>query len=767
MKKFTKLLSLCLAVAMLLGLSVTAFAAEDDWVDYQQYVISYAEAGAPTEEDAVSMTEIIMACEDMDDIAAASEIQVFFEVLGALDYDAWVAAGQPEAGDMDSSASGEASDEVGTAEAASDEASGEASDEASSEASGETTAPAYGDLEEEAGDNAVVSYHEDYVTYVTDGEEVTVEIAEGQTAYLTVDGVNIPMAVGNYDGTVAIDVVDPIFESEDYQSSDKDVDLTTELASVIYITEDGLQESQSVLSAAVDGEITDTSVTGVTITSEDVAALSGIRAGGSATVEVSDVTITLSGEGGNDFMGQGAALCATDGATLIATNVTATVSGYVRGCTFAGGESTLMVYDSTFICDAGEYNADATVSGAAMSQPPAGLGVYGNTRLNNMVHNATEYFENCTFISRNWGCLGVDAVENGTLTCVDCSITITESGYGAYSIGACVDTFTGCTFDINNGVVAFVAADGTVILNGGTVANSNRYGIVTHQAMGYTSVVKVLGEGTELNSAYCAIMVKGRSSDIEVGDGAVLTASETGVLIQAQDNDDTGAGSVNNEALVAVSIHDTELEGDVVMSMAPAEGSTATMAVALDNATITGAVTLSNSTLAIEDGNISFDNILDVGMIENEYGPRADETYLTVTLTNGAVWNVTETSYVSELTVDETSTVNGTITEADGYYIVEPAEAAASDEASGEASTETAAAGDTSEEAYQEYLHTWLQAEDEVNETMTEDIVENEFMPLIYAGDYTTFPAEMLWGDMLETGNPMTYDEFVAAGGVY
>ena len=50
---------------------------------------------------------------------------------------------------------------------------------------------------------------------------------------------------------------------------------------------------------------------------------------------------------------------------------------------------------------------------------------------------------------------------------------------------------------------------------------------------------------------------------------------------------------------------------------------------------------------------------------------------------------------------------------------------------------------------------------------MTEDIVENEFMPLISAGDYTTFPAEMLWGDMLETGNPMTYDEFVAAGGVY
>ena len=71
------------------------------------------------------------------------------------------------------------------------------------------------------------------------------------------------------------------------------------------------------------------------------------------------------------------------------------------------------------------------------------------------------------------------------------------------------------------------------------------------------------------------------------------------------------------------------------------------------------------------------------------------------------------------------------------------------------------------EQAYKEYLHEWLIAEDEVNDTMTEEIRENEFMPLIWAGDYTTFPAEMLWNGMLENGCPMTYDEFVAAGGVY
>ena len=60
-----------------------------------------------------------------------------------------------------------------------------------------------------------------------------------------------------------------------------------------------------------------------------------------------------------------------------------------------------------------------------------------------------------------------------------------------------------------------------------------------------------------------------------------------------------------------------------------------------------------------------------------------------VTLKNGSVWNVTETSYVSVLNVDETSTVNGEITVLDsGIIMVEPAAdaGAPSGEASGEAS---------------------------------------------------------------------------------
>ncbi len=77
---------------------------------------------------------------------------------------------------------------------------------------------------------------------------------------------------------------------------------------------------------------------------------------------------------------------------------------------------------------------------------------------------------------------------------------------------------------------------------------------------------------------------------------------------------------------------------------------------------------------------------------------------------------------------------------------------------SGEASGEVMSV----EEAFVEYIHEWLLAEDAVNDTMTPEIVENEFMPLIEAGDYVTFPAEMLWNGMLNNGSPMTFEEFAA-----
>ena len=74
-----------------------------------------------------------------------------------------------------------------------------------------------------------------------------------------------------------------------------------------------------------------------------------------------------------------------------------------------------------------------------------------------------------------------------------------------------------------------------------------------------------------------------------------------------------------------------------------------------------------------------------------------------------------------------------------------------------------AAAGAASvEDAFIEYIHEWLIAEDEINDTMTEEIRENEFMPLVREMNFTDYPAEMIYSGMLESGVPMTFEEFAA-----
>ena len=92
----------------------------------------------------------------------------------------------------------------------------------------------------------------------------------------------------------------------------------------------------------------------------------------------------------------------------------------------------------------------------------------------------------------------------------------------------------------------------------------------------------------------------------------------------------------------------------------------------------------------------------------------------------------------------------------------------ASGEPSGEPSGE---AGASVEDAYLEYLHTWLVDNLAVNVSMTIEQVEDEFMPAFEAasktGDWLTntvngAPLDILFNGMLESGNALTFEEFAA-----
>ena len=143
-------------------------------------------------------------------------------------------------------------------------------------------------------------------------------------------------------------------------------------------------------------------------------------------------------------------------------------------------------------------------------------------------------------------------------------------------------------------------------------------------------------------------------------------------------------------------------------------------------------------------------------------------TTATMNVSAGSTWNVTGESRIDALTVEAGGVVNGTVTvdgaavdvTAGGSWagdiVVAPAAGSA------DPSAEAAAPAADPFKAYVEYIHEWLLAEDAVNDTMTSDIVENEFMPLVKAGDFATFPAEMLFNGMLNNGSPLTFEEWSA-----
>jgi hypothetical protein len=93
--------------------------AGDDLDGYKAYVTAYAEAGAPTEDEAQAVADKISACTTVEEIEATSELTILYENAGVLTYAEWIAAGSPaadasamERGDPNAgSGSGEASGE--------------------------------------------------------------------------------------------------------------------------------------------------------------------------------------------------------------------------------------------------------------------------------------------------------------------------------------------------------------------------------------------------------------------------------------------------------------------------------------------------------------------------------------------------------------------------------------------------------------------------------------------------------------------------------
>lgn len=98
MNKF-KLIALIAAVLMMICFAGCGSANEEivDFDGYKVYAATYAEAGAPTDEEKGAAIDAIEACATVEDIENCEYLSPMFSNEIMMTYEDWVAAGSPAA----------------------------------------------------------------------------------------------------------------------------------------------------------------------------------------------------------------------------------------------------------------------------------------------------------------------------------------------------------------------------------------------------------------------------------------------------------------------------------------------------------------------------------------------------------------------------------------------------------------------------------------------------------------------------------------------
>jgi len=494
------------------------------------------------------------------------------------------------------------------------------------------------------------------------GQGATVSAQPGRSVTLTVNGVDVPLQPGSYNGDVVLTVTRAIVVP--FSMMGKTFG-PYHFRAAVYVDNGKLVADKSVLAAAGHGKVTDTSADDLSITSraED---FNGIVVTGQSTYMVNRPTIDFVGNGGNDFAGFGAAIMASGHARLTVNGAKIRTRGAVRTAVFVGGDSTVTVNNADIETRDGVLPANYKFSivPGEMMEVPYGLGIYGNVRATNVVGHGTVYYNHSHIKAEAWGALSTDGDGPTKLVATDSLIETVKSGYGAYANGLAHDYFNHCVFNVADyGLV--VGGPGSGTFTDGTVVNSRRFGVMMHQGTGGGTLT--IEKGSVFNTKSTTIEVKGRGTHIIV-DGAKLVPGN-GVILQTMDNDDPimrammaknpGAapgmavpGQQRYSGNVVADFKHVNLKGDIYHAMTDV----GEMDLSLEDASIDGVISLATTHPASgkEPTKATFQQIGDVGDVP---GPSAGKYGLKLSLGDRAHWTVARTSYLTSLSVASSATV--------------------------------------------------------------------------------------------------------------
>lgn len=359
---------------------------------------------------------------------------------------------------------------------------------------------------------------------LTIAEGATIAAPEGYSVTLTVDGVETPIEKGVYKGDVVLTLTEEI--PVQYQNRTYKVRMAIDIEDGKYIPE------KSVAAAVVGGTVTDNSATDVSITSVGPN-FNGIMVKGNSKYSIINPVIHLTGMGGSDFAGIGAAIVSEGTSDVTVNNATIINHGVIRSAVVVKDNSTIHVNDSTIETYSGTLPSDVEEpwngnNPYGMIAVPWMLGLTGNNRATNTTGYGTAYYNNTHVKAQAWGALSTDACRDVKLYVTNSHIETVASGYGAYADGA-YDSFSNTVFDVKD--YALIMTGGTGTFTDGSVVNSGRFGVMFHGSANLT-----IDKGCVFNTKKAVIQVKSARPTIVV-DNAKLN-SESGLILQAMANDD-------------------------------------------------------------------------------------------------------------------------------------------------------------------------------------------------------------------------------------
>lgn len=508
---------------------------------------------------------------------------------------------------------------------------------------------------------------------LTIAEDAAVCAGDGKCVTMTVDGVNKPMFPGIYAGDIALTVTESFGTAPyDYRAA-------------LYIEDNVIVPEKSVLPMAGNFAEGIRIVQGVDIISEEEN-VNGIYVTGVSNYIIDGAVINMTGNGGNDFCGYGAAVMAADKAKLKIRNSIIFTDGAIRTAIFSGDHSEITVEDCYIETKKGVLPTDYrfNVKFGKMKEVPWPLGLQGNCRATNLADHGTAYYINSHIKADGWGCLSTDGVDHVNLIVKDCVLETVNSGYGAFSIGDCHDRFSNCTFNITD-ICIIMAEEGSATFTDGCRLNSGRYGATIQQGGGGGTLT--LEKGTVMHTKDTAIEVKGIGTNIIIDNAKVI--SDSGVLLVSMETDDpvqlemmkpggdptkyfglpdeeelkeraereaSGEKFVHPEPSVPrtkninVSLRNTNLTGDIIHGMI-FKGD---MKVTLEEASLIGSISSAEVT---PKELATAETWYMIGQFNSKRCEYDNEHMLEVVLDSGSVWVLNDTSYITGLSLAEGASV--------------------------------------------------------------------------------------------------------------